>query len=337
MPTPSPLPNESQDDFISRCASEMADKDPNKPNDQRLAMCYVSWRENKESVMRQFNLSENMKKVNVQGFSPYDLRAVYWNGELAGFVYFKKLHIPGDEFPEFVEYLKKNRIPFINSLSILDPQKSKPARWAQEAGVSKTLHEEANTKENAMRKTNKKIEATYWDSYNPSDRVLQLIQTEGLEAIISTIIWSLRRDSMFKSFVDTLKAAISELRSIKKYKGDAIYTEKTIEIPEEFRIPKTDIILEKGDRISVINESSKSRKKESSLPPRMVKDYEMRAASERAAGGSVEIDYRLPTVAVELSDGSEFFFQESEASDLLDEVPDNIDEEDYILAVAQGW
>lgn len=169
MPVPKPRSGENKDDFISRCASEMADQDPNKPNNQRLAMCYTSWRENKENTMRK----------------------------------------------------------------------------------------------------------------NDTD---------------------------------------------------------VIEITKEFRIPKTDIILEKGDRISVVNESSKkSRKKESMLPSHMVKDYEMRANAERAAGGSVEIDYRLPSVAVELSDGSEFFFQEHEASDLLDEVPENINEEDYILAVAQGW
>lgn len=38
-----------------------------------------------------------------------------------------------------------------------------------------------------------------------------------------------------------------------------------------------------------------------------------------------------------MSDGSEYFFQGEEASDLLDEVPDNLAPEDYILAVAQGW
>lgn len=73
------------------------------------------------------------------------------------------------------------------------------------------------------------------------------------------------------------------------------------------------------------------------LPDRMVEDYERRAQAERDAGGRIDIDHGLPTVAVTMSDGSEYFFQEHEASELLDEVPENIAEEDYILALAQGW
>ena len=73
------------------------------------------------------------------------------------------------------------------------------------------------------------------------------------------------------------------------------------------------------------------------LPENMVQDYETRAECEREAGGSVEIDNVLPTVAVTMSDGAEYFFQEYEASQLLDSVPDNISPEDFILAIAQGW
>jgi len=101
-------------------------------------------------------------------------------------------------------------------------------------------------------------------------------------------------------------------------------------IDEEIEIKQGDsvLILEKGDKIKII---------ESSLPPNMVRDYERRAKAERRGGGHVEIDTRFSTVSVTLSDGSEYFFQEGEADDLLDEVPDNIAPEDYILAVAQGW
>ena len=73
------------------------------------------------------------------------------------------------------------------------------------------------------------------------------------------------------------------------------------------------------------------------LTEAMAMDYERRAAAERAEGGSCRINYGLPTVAVTLADGSTYFFQEHEASNLLDEVPDNISSEDYILALAQGW
>jgi hypothetical protein len=69
----------------------------------------------------------------------------------------------------------------------------------------------------------------------------------------------------------------------------------------------------------------------------MVKDYEFRAKCEREAGGKIEINSGLPYVAITMSDGGEYFFQGEEASDLLDDVPDNINEEDFILAIAQGW
>ena len=80
-----------------------------------------------------------------------------------------------------------------------------------------------------------------------------------------------------------------------------------------------------------------SLKESSKLPPKMVKDYEKRAEYERRDGGYVNIDTRYSTIEVVLSDGSEYFFQDWEADDLLDEVPNNIDAEDYILAIAQGW
>jgi len=73
------------------------------------------------------------------------------------------------------------------------------------------------------------------------------------------------------------------------------------------------------------------------IPASLVKQYKDRAKAERKAGGYCKINNRLPSVAVKLSDGSEYFFQEWEAEDLLDEVPPNIDEEDYILAQAQNW
>jgi hypothetical protein len=66
-------------------------------------------------------------------------------------------------------------------------------------------------------------------------------------------------------------------------------------------------------------------------------DIKRRAQAERKAGGSIKIDRRLPWVAIVLSDGSEYFFQEHEASELLDGIPDFVNEEDFLLAMAQGW
>jgi hypothetical protein len=69
----------------------------------------------------------------------------------------------------------------------------------------------------------------------------------------------------------------------------------------------------------------------------MVADYEARAEAEMNAGATIEISRNPRYVAITMSDGSEYFFQDEEADDLLNEVPDNISETDYILAVAQGW
>lgn len=73
------------------------------------------------------------------------------------------------------------------------------------------------------------------------------------------------------------------------------------------------------------------------LPDWLVTQYEQRAAAEREDGGSCQINERLPTVAVTLAGGVEYFFQGDEAQRLLDEVPDNMRAVDFILASAQNW
>jgi HK97 family phage prohead protease len=45
MPVLKPHKAESQDDFVSRCMSDLKDSDPDRPNEQRLAMCFSAWRE----------------------------------------------------------------------------------------------------------------------------------------------------------------------------------------------------------------------------------------------------------------------------------------------------
>lgn len=69
----------------------------------------------------------------------------------------------------------------------------------------------------------------------------------------------------------------------------------------------------------------------------MVFQFEERAENEIKAGGSIEINYRIPYISIKLSDGNEYFFQDFEAQELLDEVPDVISSEDYILAIAQTF
>ena len=67
-----------------------------------------------------------------------------------------------------------------------------------------------------------------------------------------------------------------------------------------------------------------------------VDQVEMTAECAREAGWVVSIDYGLPSVGI-TSDNEKWFFQEHEAQALLDEVPDDLRAEDYILWTVQSW
>ena len=47
MPVPKPVSGESEDDFISRCMSALDKTDPERPQEQRLAMCFNTWRQSR--------------------------------------------------------------------------------------------------------------------------------------------------------------------------------------------------------------------------------------------------------------------------------------------------
>ncbi len=69
---------------------------------------------------------------------------------------------------------------------------------------------------------------------------------------------------------------------------------------------------------------------------------EQSATAELAAGASIEINNSLPYVAITMSNGDEYFFQEHEASELLDEHESSASKfdttiEQSILHSAQGW
>lgn len=74
-----------------------------------------------------------------------------------------------------------------------------------------------------------------------------------------------------------------------------------------------------------------------SVPVWMIKDITSTAKAQREAGAFVNIDHRLPTVLVHLDDDEEFFFQEHEASELLDHTPEQVSEQDYLLWLSKGW
>lgn len=45
MPLPKPIAEENQQEFISRCMLDETMKSEYPRNDQRLAVCYVQWRD----------------------------------------------------------------------------------------------------------------------------------------------------------------------------------------------------------------------------------------------------------------------------------------------------
>lgn len=110
--------------------------------------------------------------------------------------------------------------------------------------------------------------------------------------------------------------------------------ESRITIEEEVKIAQGEsiLVLEKGDVIKIL-----PRMKEARMAPMVKASLEKSARIEKSRGGSVEINYKLPTVSVTLGNGDNFFFQGDEASDLLEEIPENMSEEDYLLGTAIGW
>lgn len=78
----------------------------------------------------------------------------------------------------------------------------------------------------------------------------------------------------------------------------------------------------------------------------LAKQLKFRAQEEREAGGRIEINHGLPFVSIKLSDGTEYYWQESQADENLDEAKKDMKEcglegkislEDYLLAQAQNW
>jgi len=52
MPVPKPGPGESERDFIGRCISTLHKTDPERPDDQIIAMCYNTWRQSREQIKK---------------------------------------------------------------------------------------------------------------------------------------------------------------------------------------------------------------------------------------------------------------------------------------------
>ena len=61
------------------------------------------------------------------------------------------------------------------------------------------------------------------------------------------------------------------------------------------------------------------------------------AEAERAAGTRVDINYWIPHVAVIRDGDTVYSFQEWQAQELLDKVPEGISDKDYILFSQTDW
>lgn len=66
-------------------------------------------------------------------------------------------------------------------------------------------------------------------------------------------------------------------------------------------------------------------------------DIELKAQYARIGGGLIDIDYRTPAIDVHRPDGRNFHIQDTEADNLLNQVPVNVFESDYLLWSAQAW
>ena len=70
----------------------------------------------------------------------------------------------------------------------------------------------------------------------------------------------------------------------------------------------------------------------------MIEEIQKTADVNYGFGWRIEINSKIPTVAIKNPDGeTEWFFQEHEADDLLESIPEDVNEEDYLLWAMQGW
>lgn len=62
MPIPEPKAGESREEFISRCMSAQSGED--RPQDQKLAICFSSWEDVKKSLFDRVVMNWNVSKDN---------------------------------------------------------------------------------------------------------------------------------------------------------------------------------------------------------------------------------------------------------------------------------
>ena len=77
MPIPSPSKDEKQDAFIGRCISAVSKADPNKEQDQVVAMCYSAWRDAKKKAHKESPYGGDVTIDDRVGWLEDDLRSLW--------------------------------------------------------------------------------------------------------------------------------------------------------------------------------------------------------------------------------------------------------------------
>lgn len=88
MPIPNPQSGESQDEFVSRCISEISNE---YEQEQAAAICYTKYRENMNSIKRKNEQKsvlarmnkyreDELKGINLNEDGSYDLKEPCWDG-----------------------------------------------------------------------------------------------------------------------------------------------------------------------------------------------------------------------------------------------------------------
>jgi len=77
MPLPKPKKNEKQDDFINRCMSNETMKEEYEDNDERLAVCYSLWEQEKESKKRKKAFKKFQVNQQLVGLAKRDVMILH--------------------------------------------------------------------------------------------------------------------------------------------------------------------------------------------------------------------------------------------------------------------
>lgn len=76
---------------------------------------------------------------------------------------------------------------------------------------------------------------------------------------------------------------------------------------------------------------------EKKVSSKIANDIKKTANKERKKGAEVELNSRMNYISVKRSDGADYYFQGEGADEIFDQIPDNVNDEDFVLWYAQGF